>query len=284
MQFQDFTFGVEIECYVPRTGDLYTSLAATGLRMSRVSGSRHSVTPGWKIVPDVSLDGHTPAGYIGVEIVSPILLGEDGIAQTVKAMDCIKAFGGKVNKACGLHVHVGAQNATALQLRNLAKMFVKYEHHFDTLCPESRRNNRFAASNLSRAAGLGVSVRPLMVAAAFARLDTARSASGLATIINGGYDTRQHYTSFRYYKLNYQSLASHGTVEFRQAAGTVESRKAAAWIRLVVGMVASAFTVKAVALQDDPSFSKLMRKVDSPTAEYLRARRVALNSGVELED
>jgi hypothetical protein len=285
MRFSDFTFGVEIECYVPRNaGDLYTNLGRAGLTMSRVVGNRHRATAGWKVVPDASLDRAVPTGFVAAEAVSPILKGEEGIAQVALALNTIKALGGKVNAACGLHVHVGMQNATPAQMRNLAKMFVRYEHHFDMLCPLSRRDNYFAKSTLNKAAGSATGEHAIKVATAFARIDSTRTVSGLANVLNGGYDERNHYTPFRYYKMNLQSMASHGTIEFRQAAGTVEAAKAVAWVRLVVGLAASAFSVRSVTAQDIPTFSKLMRKVDSPTAEYLRARRVALNSGVELED
>jgi hypothetical protein len=282
MQFQDFTFGVEIECYVPGNATrLFAALQAAGLSMSHVAGSIHATTSGWKVVPDGSLHS-APAGHVGVEVVSPILRGDEGLAQVVRAMDAIKAFGGKVNTTCGLHVHVGAQSATATQLKNLAKMFLKYEHHLDSLCPPTRRGNanRYCQSNRQQAAGYGVAATyEAQIAAAFGKLDGLRSASAIATVINGGWNRGN-----RYYKLNYQSLSSHGTVEFRQHAGTVEGQKASAWIKLMVGLVASSFSLKSVTTQREPSFDKLVRKVDRATADYLKARRVALNRGGALAD
>jgi hypothetical protein len=286
MQFQDFTFGVEIECYIPGSlSALFASLQNAGVNMSHAAGSIHRVTSGWKVVGDGSLHS-APVGHVGCEVVSPILRGEDGIAQTIKVMEAVKAFGGKVNKSCGLHVHVGAQDATAGQLKNLAKMFIKYEHHMDALCPESRRNgNRYCQSNRAQAAGYGVATTyEAQVASAFDKLDGLRSVAAIAKVMNGGYAVGQHYTHHRYFKLNFQSMASHGTVEFRQQAGTVEGQKAAAWIRLVVGLVASSFSLKSVTTQREPSFDKLVRKVDRTTAEYLKARRVALNRGGALVD
>jgi hypothetical protein len=285
MQFQDFTFGVEIECYIPGSlSSLFAALSAANVPMSHAAGSIHRVTAGWKVVGDGSLNS-APVGHVGCEVVSPILRGDDGIAQVVRVMEAVKAFGGKVNKSCGLHVHVGAQDATAGQLKNLAKMFVKYEHHMDALCPESRRNgNRYCQSNRQQAAGYGVAATyEAQVAASFAKLEGLRSISSIANVMNGGYGGG-HYTHHRYFKLNFQSLASHGTVEFRQQAGTVEGQKAATWIRLVVGLVASAFSLKSITSQAEPSFEKLVRKVDRATADYLKARRVALNRGAVLAD
>jgi hypothetical protein len=287
MQFADLTFGVEIECYIPTaTGqqELTRALQAAGIEVSRVGHSIHTTTTGWKIVHDGSLNS-PPRGTTGCEVVSPILKGEEGIAQVVTVANIVKTFGGQVNRSCGLHVHVGARDATPTQLKNLAKMFIKYEHHFDALCPESRRNgNRFAASNRAIASGHVAGDYATVVAAAFARLDPARSVRAIAEVMNGSYNSGHHYHHARYFKLNYQSMASHGTVEFRQQAGTVEAQKMVAWIRLVVGLVATAFTLKSVSSQNEPTFGKLLKKVDVETAKYLKHRRVALNRGAVLED
>jgi hypothetical protein len=284
MQANDLTFGVEIECYAPMSANLEAALQAAGVQVSRAVGSIHSVTPGWKVVHDGSLASRIN-GFIGREVVSPILKGEDGIAQVLKVAAAIEAAGCKVDKSCGLHVHVGAQSATPGQIKNLAKMFLKYEHHFDSLCPESRRNNRFAQSNLAYAAGYTAAQAdyPTKIAAAFAKLDECRSVARIAGVVNGGY-AQQHYTHYRYFKLNLQSLATHGTVEFRQQAGTVNGQKMVSWIRLVVGMVATAFTLKSVTSQAEPTFAKMLRKVDRPTAAFLKQRRIALNRGAALAE
>ena len=291
MQFADMTFGTEIECYVPipKRNRIKPALEAAGLLVSEITfGSIHATTPGWKIVPDASLNDprFVPAGHVGVEVVSPILQGENGIADLIKVANIIKSLDGTVNTKCGLHVHVGAKTASPMQLRNLAKVFLKYEHHFDSLCPISRRSNQFARSNRAQAAGLVGNDYDAVIAAAFPKLDAARSVGALATVMNGGYRRAgtSHYNQERYFKLNFQSMASHGTVEYRQHAGTVEAAKMVAWVRLVVAMTATAFTLKSPATLERPTFAQMMAKVDRPTAKFLAARRVSLNAGVDLED
>jgi hypothetical protein len=279
MQANELTFGVEIECYAPTSVDLTAALVNAGVQVSQAYRT-HDTTPGWKIVHDGSL-GSRHAGMIGREVVSPILRGEDGLRQVAAVARALDAAGCKVDRTCGLHVHVGAQNATPAQIKNVVKMFAKYEHHFDALCPESRRNNNFCRSNRDFAGGIGS--YESQVATIFEKLDGTRSVRGIASVINGGYGGH-HYSRERYFKLNLQSMASHGTIEFRQQAGTINAQKMTSWIKLVTGFVAAGFTLKSVSSQASPSFAKLLRKVDRETAAFLQQRRTALNRGVTLPE
>jgi hypothetical protein len=273
MNWNEVTFGVEIECFAPRGNhaDVFAAmrnaLAAQGLEVSMPRANRHATTSGWKVVPDVSI---VPArDHVGMELVSPILKGQDGIDQVLKVGAALAVMLAKVNQSCGLHVHCGSGGASVGQLRNLAKMFCLYEDHFDTLVPVSRRanNNRFTRSNKTVA---GYNVPDIM-----SKLDAARTERTIVTIMNTGVDTRNHYNQFRYYKLNFQSRAMHGTVEYRQHSGSVDGVKIAAWVRLVTGFTASAFSASTV-IGTDRTFDSLMRKVDRTTETFLRARRDAL--------
>ena len=275
MLAKDLTFGVEIECYVPIDGPaLAQRLNSAGIPAIFIRHS-HQTTAGWKVVHDASVTQYAPSGFHGLEVVSPILIGEAGLERVTKVADLLRALGSRITTKCGLHVHVGARNANPHQLKTLGKMFVKYEKQFDALVPASRREtspapylaqrNRFACSNSARFNDM---------ADAFRQIDAARTVAQIATVMNGGYSSDQ-YTNFRYFKLNYQSMATHGTVEFRQHSGSVESQKICAWIKLVTNFVASAMSVRSVA-QADGQFDALIGKVDRPTAAYLESRRAAL--------
>lgn len=280
MNWNELTFGVEIECYSPLgLSDLARKIAAgSGIECRSVSVGIHSTSSTWKVVHDGSLRAPT-VGVHGAEIVSPILQGEAGIAQVIAICAVLEQVGCKVNTTCGLHVHVGAGNATPAQLKNLAKMFVKYEHHFDALCPASRRNSNYAKSNRTQAAGRSgnVTCEYDQVASVFARLEGVRSVRKVAEVMNGGFDQRQHYNHFRYFKLNFQSLNTHGTVEYRQQAGTVNGAKISAWVKTVAQFTAQSFTLRTVASSTEPTFAKMMKKLDRTTAEFMTARRARLN-------
>lgn len=268
---QNLTFGVEIECYSTLSyAAIAAALTTAGVAAHEVldRAAVHRTSTDWKVVYDGSLYHPPRSGMNGAEVVSPILSGEAGLAVLAKVLDVMKMIGCEVNTSTGIHVHVGARNASVSQLRNVCKMFIKYETTFDTLVSKSRRtNNRFCKSNLALVAGRTLADK-------FSTLDGANTVERLARSMNGGWSTVQ-YNDFRYFRLNLQSMATHGTVEFRQHQGSVESTKVCAWVRLVTGFVATAMSVRQVAPVAG-SFASLSTKVDRTTATYLDGRRAVL--------
>lgn len=242
----DFTFGVEIECFAPFGLHVMKDvLNAAGFRT-------------WRVVNDGSLRNLPIRGMDGMEIVSPVLRGEEGLAALRSVMTLIQAKGCKVNKACGLHVHIGVRGMDPKQVRKIAMSFLNAEHHFDALVPPARRDNQYCKSNRAIAAP--------------ARLVGAISISGIATAMNGGTDSA-HYNSYRYYKLNFQSFVHHGTIEFRQHGGTVEAEKAANWVRMVAGFCADAAEKPEQSFGQQRSLDQFLDQCcDENAARYMRQR------------
>lgn len=211
VEWNQLTFGVELEVTF---GSEYRA-DRNAMEVARTAVSNLGFA-GWKVVPDASVSN-------GCEVVSPILQGENGMKQVQKVCDAIKATGLNANQSCGFHVHIGAREFSVTQLANVCRAFKANEAHFDSIVAPSRRNNRYAQNHYSST----IPVR-------------AGSVAAIAREFNGGYDDRNHYTSYRYRKLNLQSYACHGTLEFRQHQGTVEAERALGWIRLVTGFFAAA--------------------------------------------
>ena len=251
-------FGVEIEALNLTMARATTVVCDTGLTCTN-AGYSHAVSTGWKVVSDASVTD-------GFELVSPILEGERGLADTRTAAKALADEGATVDRRCGLHVHVDARDMTLPMLKNLMKMWVKYETAFDVLVPASRRNNTYCKSIADHFAD---------DTAAFKAIDAATSVVQLRNAMN----PEQHYTgSGRYHKLNLHAMVRHGTVEFRQHSGTVDAQKIAEWVALCVAFVdeaARATTIK----QNKPGtliFENLIAHTTPPTRKYLRARRAAL--------
>lgn len=240
--WSDLTFGVELEVISPVDHDtLRAKLAAAGFN-------------GWRVMSDGSLNGG------GAEVVSPVLKGEEGIAALNSVTRLLKSLGCTADLSCGMHVHVGARDFSSNALRNVAFSFLGAEQHFDSIVPPSRRANRYARSNVSTVRG---NTGDLL---------SARSASTMARVMNGGWST-QHYNNYRYHKLNFQSFALHGTIEFRQHAGTVEADKACAWVRLVTGFVAAAASQSALSAIPTVSFEQFLSFTDEAGQRFVNARR-----------
>jgi hypothetical protein len=246
----DFTFGVELELLYPSGAYIQQIVARNG-------------DGGWRVVGDGSLSG--APGFTPAEVVSPVLKGEAGLAALKKMMDALLDAGCRVNRSCGMHVHIGVRGMKPSRVRKIALAFLNAERHFDAIVPPSRRNNQYARSNRDR------------VQTSFSdqgRLDRAESISAIADVMNGGNSPR-HYNPYRYFKLNFQSYVQHGTIEFRQHAGTVESEKALAWVRLVAGFCASAAAREQERFGGEAlSFDEFLhRSTDEAGVAFMKARR-----------
>jgi hypothetical protein len=208
------TFGAEFEVILPRGLDRHAGANAvaahSGIAVSSAIGARGT----WKVVSDASVNGNGN----GLEFVSPVLKGDDGLDQVRKICNALTAIGATVNLSCGYHVHVGArdQERNADFFKNLLKLYSRYEEAIDQIMPPSRRGNanRYCASVIRHnAAVVDAAVTPQQVIAALGS---------------------------RYHKLNLSAFYKHGTVEFRQHAGTVDGDKAANWIVVCLKLVAAA--------------------------------------------
>lgn len=226
------TFGIEIEAMMPESGT-HEGLARHIRMFSREAGRtveamaegyNHNTRAYWKVITDASL----PYGR-GVEVVSPILSGSDGIEQVRMVADAMTDYGCTVNVRCGLHVHIGVGDMTVAQIKKIAICFVKFETFFDHIMPASRRadNNRFVQSNRSRFGSYATTAANDASDAFRAE----RCMNGLIHSVTGG---------SRYRKLNLQSYHSYKTIEFRQHSGTTDADKMSKWIELLVNFVEAA--------------------------------------------
>ena len=208
------TFGVEVEFMLTDEWDerdLADHMSAEGINVT-YEAYTHRTTPQWKIVTDASLRG---AGR-GLELVSPILKGKQGREELMQVMAVLNTAPVKINKSCGLHIHLGAEN---LRMKDLRTLFVHYYDHerlIDEMLPVSRRedNNIYC-----RSTGDITNI-----------LRQARTVRGALNMANRDF-------GIRYRKLNLMSYERHGTVEFRQHSGTTEATKILAWLDFAMAMV-----------------------------------------------
>lgn len=222
-----FTFGVEFEVNMPRG----MSRAELGRRVTELSGIEarseylnRVARPYWPVVTDGSLDP-----TLGAELNSPILRGASGLEQAEKVARALKTIGCKVNtkyagttprgrriRHHGLHVHVGAENEDDAFFRNLLFFFHSNADVLDTMHPGSRRPGGGGAVWCNRVSVNGI---------------TDHSTRDEILRLHGG---------VKYRVLNLSAFHRHGTVEFRQAAGTVEADKVSFWVKFVLRVALAA--------------------------------------------
>lgn len=218
----DLTFGIEIECLVPRG-----SMRVGGRHLGIEIGGEWPA--GWKAESDGSLSSALP-NYMPVEVVSPILKGADGIAQIRKVGELLARLDARVNNTCGFHVHVGAKSAAGEDYNEVAdwvrRLLLLTAHHEMALYGASgarrRYNGRYCASlRQGRWAQHKENLKKRDMTADELRLQ----ASGID----------------RYQLLNVQNLfGSKQTVEFRVFSGTMESLKMISWVQMCLALATRA--------------------------------------------
>jgi len=220
---QALTFGVELEFYLPKNKPgaeskkkIIAKLKDMGIDSKEDGFYNHHTRPYWKMVTDGSLEDYEH----GLELVSPILMGDDGLKQLAEVCKVLKFIGCKIDKKCGVHVHIGVRDENLDFFKNLFSLYSGYEPLIDTIMPESRRkqNATYCKSNV-------VSLESIA---------NATTLEELGNVIGNQYDISGGY---RYMKLNIQSYWRHGTVEFRQHAGSLDYKKIMNWIKLCMSMV-----------------------------------------------
>ena len=212
-------FGVEVE-YASRgvaRGTLATLLEQRGVPC-RVEGYNHTTRPHWKVTTDVSC---------GYEVVSPVLQGEDGFRQLKVVLDTMTELGCQVNRNTGVHVHLDASDLEAVDVANVVKRYQANEQEIDQWFPRSRRGN---ANNYCRA------------------LDTVVNQHALTRLEGEGGNRRAMFAAdvvgTRFAKVNTLATERHGTIEFRQHAGSTDYEKVSNWVLFLQHFVEQSRKVK----------------------------------------
>lgn len=242
---KDVTFGVEIECYNVNRYTLIETLRNNGVSIQAEAYNHRTPDGYFKIVSDASICGNDAA-----EIVSPILKGKDGKKSLEKVCNALAVSGAKVNKSCGLHIHLDAKDMTIEAWRNVIINYARLEHIIDGFMANSRRgnNNCFCHS---------IALMP--------RLE--------ATILHcNSVDEIKRYFSTRYMKINVEAYSRHKTIEFRQHQGTIEFAKIEKWLSFVQKLLAYSknHSVENCATIDDVPFLNATEKA------YFKARTAEL--------
>jgi len=206
----DRKFGVEIEAFFKHergVEKLKGLLQQQGITLQ--NGLRGTQMQSWKLTGDGSINSN---GGFSFEIVSPILQGQEGMAQLEKVCQGLKACGARINKSCGLHIHFDAQGFNLQTWKNLLINYAKAEDIIDAFMPLSRRadNNTYCKSIKHHVPAIS----------------RATNIQKIMDIMNS-----------RYKKVNVLSYARHKTIEFRQHSGSVEFEKIKNWILFLHNLV-----------------------------------------------
>lgn len=228
------TFGVEIECYMPKSDYMTPGAYHRG---EQIQG----FPTGWNAQKDGSITNYAPSGFYGVEIVSPKLQGLDGITQVVAVLDYLNEQGAKVDSHCGLHVHVNGKNLDLAQIETLKAEFKQFEKVFFAL------NGSLALTRFNNTTYCKPST-----------LWTITEVQNGVTVPAASVD---RYRSLNL--VNWYTLQNKKTVEFRLFAGTTEVETAITAIFMCVALVAKVQS-------GHPVKAARSRKLESLVKEFVK--------------
>lgn len=197
-------FGIEIEFIRANSEqtreEIAVRLSQLGIN-THAEGYNHYTRDHWKLITDSSAD---------YELVSPVLNGERGIIEMKRALDALDGMGCKVNKTCGIHIHLDANSLNVEQIKAFCAYWSIFQAGiFDNLVPYSRRSNHnYFCQNIS---------------SNFEEFFNCNTMVELADLVNG---------NTRYKKLNLKSYFRYGTLEIRHHGGSLNSYKVEGWLRL----------------------------------------------------
>jgi hypothetical protein len=245
---QTMTFGIEIETCIP-----HAALQQAGWTVgSYHRGAEIPGFAGWKAMTDSSIVARYPS--TGVEVVSPVLSGAEGLEQVRRMVTQLRTMGAKVNQSTGFHVHIGF-NGSPAALRRLICLVSHHERaFFASTGTHQRENNTFCGS-------IKMSHRALA---------DMRTESDL---INA------HMS--RYHVLNLTNLQSvlsgrggHRTVEFRVFAGTLNITKIVTYVQLCLGSVQRALDTTETMTWDAVVTEKQKIKADARPGTFAIGRLI----------
>lgn len=233
-------FGIEIELTGITRYQAATTIAAyfgTSLDHQSASYGSYKVTDRqgrtWQVVKDGSITAEkktngtrTSAGDdYKVEVVSPKSRYED-IEDIQELIRRLRKAGAFANSSCGIHIHVDAANHTAKTLRNLVNLMASKEDMlYRALEVDEARMRRFCQKVNG---GLVQDINRTKPA----------TMEALRTLWYKPYsgETSMHYHASRYHGLNFHSVFTKGTVEFRLFNSTTHAGKIKAYIQLCLAI------------------------------------------------
>lgn len=220
-------FGVEIEFFSPSYEITQEITKYVTKKFNSSSVKKTGNYSSWHMTNDCSLkesqrDDHGgTVRWYGKELVSPILNGFRGIETVTKVIDYLKSMGAEVDWQCGLHVHVDAKDLGMAQISNVVKRYSKNQKIINSFFDSSREDNEYCQP-FSKQYDVYADFRK-----------------------QGWGDTLEDFYDFtdvnceRYQSVNLTALLEHGTIEFRQHHGTLDSKEVESWLIFLLKFVES---------------------------------------------
>jgi len=260
MKQNDRTFGVEIEFGLKNESlnnfkDEFEMRTGEKVNITNAYNTEVSNTH-WTLAVDTSV---SVRGYIGRELKSPpIKLSE--IDRLKKVYNYLNEVG-KVNKSCGHHVHIDANDMTFKQQKKVLIAYLVNEDVIDMMHPISRRfgrgvgsqycgsgqgrhnvtsdNTAYDSSVDTQSRRLQSHYKSVVINECIKKIKKARNVRKLQS------------QGFAEKYSNVQLVERFGTIEFRQHAGTLEFAKISNWIIFLNNFILGYGFGPSIAIKDE---------------------------------
>lgn len=206
-------FGVEIE-YTGISREAAARAINDAGVAAQVEGYNHQTRSHVKVIGDASVTGSR--NNRGGEVVLPPLAGEAGFDTVRKVCDALTDAGARVDRSCGLHVHVDTKGLTAEGIVRYAEALYAAQPMLRSLVSPSRRTGQWSRPTRS------------------GMLHTFRSAVTGAPRPGYGGEGIDRYTA-----INLTAYGRHGTIECRLHHGTLNGNKIVRWIEMLLAIRAT---------------------------------------------
>jgi hypothetical protein len=276
-RWSDRTFGVELEIIGLGEWDAVQALRSANLKAFsdnedeggcecdydytcdyclHGTDSNESAHSTWTVKEDGSIDPWIDDSGDGTccEVVSPILKGAEGLKELRTACTALVRAGATVNHTCGLHVHIGASDLSVGEIVDLVKRYSLWEEDIDACMHPTRRgeNNTYCGPVKDT---LNSFARNLASHNNQPRCWSRSYYNHEVTDDTVNPNIVGRLVQDRYRKVNLNSLARYGTIEFRHHNGAVSPDTVCNWVQFVL-----AFTKRSVALSRAKKAGKVIKE------------------------
>lgn len=190
------------------------------MELSRLLTKKSSRPPVWRVESDGSLRGY------GYEFVLDQPIPRDKVEKTISEL---KTYLKEIEKnkilpsiRAGVHIHLNVQSMTVGQVLNFMMCYYLLETALLRTCGENREGNLFCLRNQ----------------------DANYSVFALENVINEQSFYNARHDSYRYSALNFQSLFTYGSLEFRSLATQPDLNNIQPWVEVLLQLKESSTNIK----------------------------------------
>lgn len=242
-------FGIEIEVATKLSRQtVIDALKDAGINVESAKYGSAVIENTWKVQPDGSINGW--------EIVSPPQTDTEELEKVCYVLR--KVLKVKGSPRCGLHVHHDINDFTIEQIKNVYRLYNKYENNaIKSIMRKQRQNNGYC--------------QPINYI-----MHSVESANTIEEFKNS--------VSGRYYTVNSKAYVKYGTIEFRHHHGTSDINEVLTWLEITHKIVEAAGNgIKQEKLQSTTYEQSLQEMFNEIGLENTKIQKLAMNRRKAIE-